>query len=104
MNITLKDIALLMVIPAILLLVAIVIQILTPKAGATGFQVTTISAATTSTAYTITTSRRILATSTNPLDGANSHMRTYATICNPNANLVYLNLNDDIAAGTSTAT
>lgn len=66
---------------------------------------TSIGTATTSTAYTVTSSTRVLASTTNPLDGNNSFVRVYATICNPSATVVYLNLNGDkqaSAPGSST--
>lgn len=58
---------------------------------------TQFSRATTSTAFTVTTSTRILATSTRP------YTRVYATVCNPNANPVYLNLNADNPANATSA-
>lgn len=65
-----------------------------------------ITVATTSAAFSITTSARILATTTNPLDPTNSFNRVYATICNPNGNPVFLNLDGDkpanFGAGRST--
>lgn len=65
-----------------------------------------ITVATTSSAVSVTTSTRILATTTNSADPTNSYNRIYAIICNPNANPVYLNLDGDkpanFAAGRST--
>lgn len=54
-----------------------------------------LSVATTSAAFSVTTSARVLATTTNPTDPANSYVRDFASICNPNANPVALLLNAD---------
>lgn len=66
---------------------------------------TAINAATTSAAIAVTSSTRVLASSSQPT--GLSFTRVYATICNPSTNLVYLNLNFDRAAslpgGTYTA-
>lgn len=72
----------------------------TPKTHAVGSQATVIGAATTTAAIAVTSSTRVLATTTNPLGvpGETSFTRVYATICNPTATLVYLNLNQDKAA------
>ena len=68
----------------------------TPSVSAAGFQVTNIgSVATTSSRTSVTVSTRILATTTNTTDPANSHARVYATICNPSATVVYLRLDGD---------
>jgi len=57
---------------------------------------TPISVATTSAAVAVTTSTRILATTTiNVADSANIYSRKFATICNPSATLVYVNLDSD---------
>lgn len=58
---------------------------------------TTIGTATTTAAVAVTSSTRILATTTNPLaqPGVGSFTRVYATICNPSSTLVYLNLDGD---------
>ena len=61
-----------------------------------------MSVATTSTTFSVTTSTRVLATTTNPTDPANSYTRAYAVICNPNANPVYINLDGDKAANANT--
>lgn len=63
----------------------------TPSAKAGPFY-TTLSTATTSTAISVTTSARILATSTSPTGG---YFRTYASICNTSANPVYLRMDGD---------
>lgn len=57
-----------------------------------------LGSATTTNAIAVTSSTRALATTTNALNDSNSHPRVYATICNPNANPVYLNLDRDKVA------
>lgn len=59
-----------------------------------------MSVATTSTAVSITTSARILA-STTSLTGT-SYTRSYAVICNPTSNPVFLNLDGDKATNANT--
>lgn len=54
----------------------------------------TVATSTTQT-FSVTTSARVAATTTNPLDPANSFIRAYTSICNPNANPVYLNFDAD---------
>lgn len=63
-----------------------------------------LSAATTSKSQAITSSARILATTSNPtgVPGVTSFSRSYTSICNPNANPVYLNMNEDKPANAST--
>ncbi len=65
--------------------------------GAVGLGANVLRAATTSTAFSINGigSTRVLATTTNPLDPTNSYIRVFASICNPSATLVYLNMNQD---------
>lgn len=65
-----------------------------------------LTVATTSTSVAVTTSVRILATTTNPLasPGIGSFTRAYTVICNPNANPVYLNFDADKQANTSNVT
>ena len=70
---------------------------------ASAFTATNIGAVATTTAATsITTSARIMATTTNPLDGENSYTRVYAVICNANANPVWINMDGDKAANLPT--
>ena len=78
----------------------------TQPVEAAGFQVTVLGTATTSTAVAVTSSTRVLASTTNPLGtpGVTSFNRVYASICNPNANPVYISLNGDKAASNSSAT
>lgn len=63
-----------------------------------------IGAATTTGSVSVTSSTRIMATTTNPADPTNSFSRAYATICNPNANPVYIALDNDQATSVSNAT
>lgn len=93
---------------AVLVLVAIVFSFYAmlqtaPKTEAAGFQVTAIGVATTSTAVAVTTSTRALATTTNANGNGTSYTRTYATICNPNANPVYLRMDGDKPASNTSA-
>lgn len=60
------------------------------------------SVATTSSRTSVTTSARILSTTTNATDPSNSYVRVYASICNPNANPVFLNLDGDKVTNSST--
>lgn len=62
-----------------------------------------LGVATTSKSQAITTSARILATTTNPdgVPGVTSFNRSYTSICNPNANPVYLNLDGDKPTNSS---
>jgi hypothetical protein len=98
---------------SILVIVALVIGFYaiwqsSPKVKAVGGQATTISSATTSTAVAVTSSTRILATTTGNLGGgvltAPGYVRVYATICNANANPVFISLNTDKAASLSSFT
>lgn len=57
---------------------------------------TNLGSATSSAAFAITASARIIATSTS-LTGT-SYTRVFASICNPNANPVVINMNSDKAA------
>lgn len=66
------------------------------------FNATVIGTATSSTAVAVTSSTRLLATTTNT--GGTSYTRVYATICNPNANPVFISLNGDKAASKTSAT
>jgi len=59
-----------------------------------------MSVATTSTAISVTSSTRILA-STTSLTGQ-SYTRAYASVCNPTATLVYINLDGDKATNANT--
>lgn len=68
------------------------------------YTATVIGTATTSASVAVTSSTRILATTTNALGNGSSHTRLYATICNPNANPVFISLNNDVAASDSSAT
>lgn len=57
---------------------------------------TILSVATTTTSVAITSSTRLLSTTTSPT--GQSYTRVYASICNPNANPVVLNLDGDKTA------
>lgn len=71
---------------------------------AAGYNANVISSATTSAAFSVTSSTRVLATTTNAIGNGTSFTRIYATICNPSSNPVYLNLNVDNPATTNHAT
>lgn len=68
--------------------------------GAQPTQYLNLGGATTSAATAITSSTRIMATTTSTT--GTSYTRVYASICNPNANPVAINLNNDIAASVLT--
>lgn len=86
---------------AILILVlGVIISSPARTALANPYTATNIQTATTSTAVSVTTSARILATTTNPL--GISYTRVYTSICNPNSNPVVLNLNGDKPANLNT--
>lgn len=77
----------------------------TEKVSAVGPFATNLGYTATTTANIgVAGSTRILATSTNPSDPTNSYNRVYASICNPSANLVYLRLDGDKRAASTTAT
>lgn len=65
------------------------------------FNGTAISAATTTASVAVTSSTRLLATTTNTV--GTGYTRVYATLCNPSATLVYVNMNQDKAASLSAA-
>lgn len=72
----------------------------TKNVGATSPSATVLSVATTSTAYSVTGAAniRILATTT-----GSGLTRSFASICNPSANIVYLNLNRDRLVSASSS-
>lgn len=72
--------------------------------GSTIYQGPYLQTATTSTSVSVTVSTRILATTTNPIYPDGSFNRIYATICNPNANPVYINMDGDKSAGIANVT
>lgn len=76
-----------------------------PNAGGITAVTTQIGAATTSTSVTLSLANagsRVLATTTNALGNGSSNTRVYAEICNPNATLTYIRLdNDKMASPTS---
>lgn len=61
-----------------------------------------IGVATTSALFSVTTSTRILATTTNPTDPTNSYIRTYASICTNGSNPIAINIDGDKAANLPT--
>lgn len=69
-----------------------------------GTNTQTLGVATTSESNSVTVSERILATTTNPTDATGNYNRYYATVCNPNANPVYLNLDEDKPATAASVT
>lgn len=72
-------------------------------AEATSFGATVLMTATTSTAVSVTASTRVLATTTNNAGLGTSYTRVFASICNPSATVVYLNMNADKPVTTSAA-
>lgn len=75
----------------------------TPKAEAVGPLSTNIGLATTTTSVAVTSSTRILATTTNALGNGTSYTRKFATICNPSTTVVYLLMNGDKPASLTAA-
>lgn len=89
----------------LLLSLVAVVFFIPPQGVKAGYSLgTVISTATTSSAVAVTASARILATTTNALGNGSSYVRTYASICTASTNQVYLNLNGDKAAASTTAT
>jgi hypothetical protein len=93
--------------PTILLVAALIVigafaldHDLTEAASPTQF-VNLGAGATTTGSIAVTTSTRVMATTTSP-NGL--YQRIYATICNPNANPVHLSLNNDKPANLSNTT
>jgi hypothetical protein len=67
-----------------------------------GFQTTNIGFVASSSAVTaVTSSTRILATTTSVTDSSNSYVRVYAEICNPSSTLVYLRFDGDKPASVT---
>lgn len=75
----------------------------TPALGSTFPVAPAFKVATTSTAVSVTSSTRVLATTTFP-GVANGYIRAYATICNPTATPVYIRLDGDKPASNNNAT
>lgn len=101
MKLSLSTLALLVAAAVTLTLMAFVFESARPV-HAVGPMATSIGVATTTAATAVTTSTRLLATTTNALGNGTSYTRVYASICNPNANPVYLNLDGDKLANSST--
>lgn len=74
------------------------------SARANPYTATNIGVATTSTAVAVTSSTRLVASTTNNGGNGTSYTRVYASICNPNANPVFISLNGDKAASATSAT
>lgn len=72
-----------------------------PAVGAFYGTETVIGLATTTTSTSVTSSTVIMATTSN--DVGTGYTRVYATICNPNANPVYINLDNGRAAAIGAA-
>ena len=102
MNTITNRVALILILAAFVVLFTFSSFIRTEPAQASVADSTFIGAATTTAATSITTSARIMATTTNPRDPANSYTRSYAVVCNANANPVWLNIDNDKAADVST--
>ena len=75
----------------------------THKAEAVGPMATVLSTATTTTSVAVTSSTRLLATTTNALGNGTSYTRKFATICNPNANPVFIRFDGDKPASNTAA-
>lgn len=73
-------------------------------ASANAANATNIGTATSSAAVAVTSSQRILATTTNARGNGTSYTRVFASICNPSSTVVYLNLDGDKAASLSSFT
>lgn len=89
------------VVIAVLLIAAGLVMFQARPVRANVYTGTVLSTATTSASFSVTNSARVLAT-TSPND--NGYTRVYATICNPNANPVFLNLDGDKPAGVGKVT
>lgn len=85
-------------------LVASLVFLGQPIAHANPYTATFIGAASTTVSVAVTTSTVVLATTTNALGNGTSYTRVYSTICNPNANPVYISLNNGIPASATSAT
>lgn len=83
-----------------LLAMVIAFKPILPVFGSSAPTAPAMTVATTSASFSITTSARVLATTTNVngAPGVGSFTRAHAVICNPTPNAVYLNLDGDKAA------
>lgn len=70
-----------------------------PMATVGGSNAFALSNATTSTAVAVTSSTRVLATTTSTT--GTSYTRVYSTICNPSSTIVYLRMDSDKAASVT---
>lgn len=75
--------------------VAVVVGLKPADTALAGLQIPDVGVATTSASVSVTSSARILATTTNPLDPTNSFVRKATSICNTGTNPVYLLANGD---------
>lgn len=92
-----KNIAQVLAVLGVVALIVGTFILFSPPAQANLATATNIgSVATTSAATSITTSARIMATTTNTV--GTGYNRVYAVVCNPNANPVWLNLDGDKAS------
>lgn len=89
---------------ALIALLALEMQVPTKSQAAPSWISNITTTATTSATFSVTTSSRILSTTTNPTGtpGVTSNIRVYATICTNGANPVALNLNGDKDANVVT--
>ena len=69
--------------------------------GGTAYESPYINTATTTSSVAVTSSTRVLATTTNSLGDGTSYTRLFASICNPNANVVYIRMDGDKAASNT---
>lgn len=85
---------------AIVLLVCLELRGSSPADASPSFFSNILTTATTSTSFSVTTSTRILSTTTNPLGtpGVTSNVRVFASICTNSSNPVALNFDQDKAA------
>lgn len=81
----------------VLLITAFVLQAPSASLAGNAFEATRPVTATTTASNAVTVSEQVMATST-------GYTRVYASVCNPNANPVYLRMDADKAASASAAT
>lgn len=89
---------------AVIIALAVVAMLVQrPNVTVSGNPATTpaLGTATTTAAISVTSSTRILATTS---DATGGYSRSYATVCNPNANPVYIRLGQDKPASATAAT
>lgn len=104
MIISIKNIVL---VSASVLFTTLLFVLLMPRLVVNGAPLTATNigyTATTSTSYSVVASTRVLATTTNALGAGTSYTRVWATICNPSASVVFLNMNADAPAKAPSST